>query len=63
PSVTGGRLSYQHWLNGYIRRWLYAYGHFLFDEQKDIWLQDVKKVLATLSLHMPPTSLGNHTHV
>jgi len=24
PSVTGGRLSHQHWLNGYIRRWVYA---------------------------------------
>lgn len=22
---TGGRLSYQYWLNGYIRRWVYAY--------------------------------------
>jgi hypothetical protein len=22
---TGGRLSYQHWLDGYIRRWVYAY--------------------------------------
>lgn len=23
---TGGRLRYQHWLDGYIRRWVYAYG-------------------------------------
>ena len=22
---TGGHLSYQHWLNGYIRHWVYAY--------------------------------------
>lgn len=22
---TGGRLSYQYWLNGYIRHWVYAY--------------------------------------
>lgn len=22
---TGGRLSYQHWLNGYIQHWVYAY--------------------------------------
>ncbi|MCC8380400.1 thioesterase II family protein [Xenorhabdus sp. PB30.3] len=38
-------------------------GHFLFDEQKDIWLQDVKNVLAKLSLHTPPTPQGNHAHV
>ncbi|MFR6578074.1 MAG: thioesterase II family protein, partial [Klebsiella pneumoniae] len=34
-------------------------GHFLFDEQKDIWLQDVKSVLAKLSLQTPPTPQGN----
>ncbi len=22
---TSGRLSYQYWLNGYIRHWVYAY--------------------------------------
>ena len=38
-------------------------GHFLFDEQKDIWLQDVKSVLAKLSLQTPPTPQGNHAHV
>ncbi|MCC3736049.1 hypothetical protein LLS47_24490, partial [Rouxiella badensis] len=30
PSVTGGRLSYQYWLNGYIRHWVYAYEQIVF---------------------------------
>ncbi|MGN7915696.1 hypothetical protein [Enterobacter sp. 22466] len=31
---TGGRLSYQHWLNGYIRHWVYAYSKTLNGLQK-----------------------------